>query len=153
MARHPLKVEDYIEKLAHALLVGATYELAALYAGISHDTFLKWRKQAAKAPAGTPLADLRERLKDAEGRAAIGWLAHIEKAAIDGDWKAAAWKLERRYPENYGRTMQKIALTDPSGEQPWDGTMGLAVLLHTTQIPQLPTNGHALPPPAYEPEP
>lgn len=35
-------------------------------------------------------------------------LSRIEKAA-DGDWRAAAWKLERLFPESYGR--RKFAST------------------------------------------
>jgi hypothetical protein len=140
--RPPLDVSRYIDKLVNALLVGATYELAALYAGISYDTFQRWRKKAATAKPGTPLAELRDRMAEAEGRAAIGWLAKIEQAASEGNWNAAAWKLERRYPETYGRTMQKLALTDPSGEQPWDATAGLAALLDAHRVRLAQTNGH-----------
>jgi hypothetical protein len=42
-------------------------------------------------------------VKEAEGKATVGWLAKIEKAASEGNWTAAAWKLERRYPNDYGR--------------------------------------------------
>lgn len=31
-------------------------------------------------------------------------LGIIDKAAIDGNWQAAAWKLERRWPEHFART-------------------------------------------------
>jgi len=106
MARKPIPVEPYIDKLEQALAIGATYELAAMYAGISVGTFAKWREQAAKAAPETPLGRLRDRLIQAEGRAAIGWLAKIEKAASEGDWHAAAWKMERRYPDQYGRKVQ-----------------------------------------------
>jgi hypothetical protein len=142
-------ITPYIDKLVNAILIGATYELAALYAGISVDTFGRWRKKAATAPAGTPLALLHERLQEAEGRAAIGWLAKIEKVATEGDWKAAAWKLERRYPETYGRTFQKVALTTPDGEAAAQPT----IIFLPAQSPSaeewaqsvqhlLPTNGH-----------
>ena len=103
MGRKPIPVEPYIAKLEHAILLGATYELAAAYAGISIDTFDRWRTNAETAAEGTALARLRARLRHAEGVAAIGWLAKIEQAATDGDWKAGAWKLERRYPAAYGR--------------------------------------------------
>jgi hypothetical protein len=106
MGRKPIPIEPYIDKLEQAILIGATYELAAMYAGISDKTFERWRRQAETARPGTPLALLRERLKQAEGRAAITWLAKIEKAASDGDWRAAAWKLEKRWPEVYGRRLQ-----------------------------------------------
>lgn len=119
-------ITPYIDKLVNAILIGATYELAALYAGISVDTFGRWRKKAATAAPGTPLALLHERLQEAEGRAAIGWLAKIETQANQGDWKAAAWKLERRYPETYGRTFNKVAFTDATGER--DGTLVVKVV-------------------------
>jgi transposase len=119
MGRKPIPVEPYIDKLEQAILLGATYELAAKYAGISWYTFQKWRDASVTAKEGTPLAELRNRLEQAEGRAAIGWLAKIERVASEGDWHAAAWKLERRYPEQFGRTMQKVAFTDPTGEQPY----------------------------------
>ena len=38
----------------------------------------------------------------------MGWLAKIEQAANQGHWQAAAWKLERRYPQEYGRTVQNV---------------------------------------------
>ena len=151
MGRKPIPIEPYIEKLEQAILLGATYELAAMYAGISDSTFQHWRKQAETAREGTPLATLRERLREAEGRAAIGWLAKIERAANEGNWQAASWKLERRYPESYGRTFNKLALTTPDGTQPWEPTVGLAALL---EVARTSTNGThpALPPPQAEPE-
>ena len=115
MSSTPIPVEDYIDKLEQAILIGATYQLAAMYAGISEKTFKRWRDAAETAEDGTPLADLRERLRQAEGRAAVGWLAKIEKVANEGDWKACAWKLERRWPEQYGRTVQNVALTGNNG--------------------------------------
>lgn len=116
MGRKSIPIEPYIDKLEQAMLLGARYDLAAMYAGISDQTFRRWRQQAEHAKEGTPLARLRDRLTQAEGRAAIGWLAKIEKAASEGNWQAAAWKLERRYPEDWGRhdrvdlqiTMQKV---------------------------------------------
>ena len=148
MARKPIPIEPYLDKLEQAILLGATYQIAAMYAGISERTFQTWRDKAATAPEGTPLAQLRERLRQAEGRAAITWLAKIEKAASEGNWQAASWKLERRYPETYGRTFNKVALTDASGEQSWEPTVGLAILLDAARngLPSPP----ALPPPPDE---
>jgi hypothetical protein len=106
MARKPIPVEPHIDKIEQAILLGASFEIAAKFAGISISTFERWRAQAEHARPGTALARLRERLSAAEGRAAIGWLAHIEQAARDGDWRASAWKLEHRYPEYYGKRVQ-----------------------------------------------
>jgi len=139
MGRKSLPIEPYIEKLEQAILIGATYELAAKYAGISIATFDKWRKQAETAKEGTPLADLRDRLTQAEGRAAIGWLAKIERAASEGNWQAASWKLERRYPDQYGRTgVQKLAFTDATGEHSAVPQLQI-VLSQEPQTPLLPS--------------
>jgi transposase len=140
MGRKAIPVEPYIDKLEQAILLGATYELAAKYAGISWYTFQKWRDQAVTAKEGTPLAHLRDRLEQAEGRAAIGWLAKIEKAANEGNWTAAAWKLQKRYPEAYDRSFHKHAFTDATGER--DGTLTLKVVYEdaidvTPEVPLL----------------
>lgn len=99
--------------------MGATYELAAQYGGISYVTFNTWQKRGQKelerveaAGKGAAIRE-KERLfvdfyratKKAEAEAAIMWLALIEKAANEGTWQAAAWKLERRYPHRYGKTV------------------------------------------------
>lgn len=87
---------EVVKRFTDALRVGSTYKLACDYAGITEETLSQWRK---KYP------EFSEALKEAEGGAAIKWLALIDKAAQDGTWQAAAWKLERRYPESYGRTV------------------------------------------------
>jgi transposase len=116
-------------RVCDALRLGATYELAAQYGGIAYNTFNEWRKRGeseldrmAKArkntdarPSECPFVEFYEATKDAESTAAIGWLAKIEKAASDGAWQAAAWKLERRYPNDYGRTVVQTEHSGPGG--------------------------------------
>lgn len=75
--------------------MGATYELAAGYGGISYELFRQWREKHVA---------FFDAVKAAEAEAAVGWLQKIE-AAADDSWQAAAWKLERRYPNEYGRTV------------------------------------------------
>jgi transposase len=100
MARPTKYTPETAKKIYDAIRVGATYELACAYAGISYETFNQWRKAKAQ---------FSEAVKEAEGGAAIKWLAQIDKAAQDGTWQAAAWKLERRYPREYGRTVMEHA--------------------------------------------
>lgn len=100
MARPTKYNEDTAKKLCNAIRLGATYKLACDFAGISEDTFANWRKR---------YADFSERIKQAEGQGVIGWLAKIEEAANGGAWQAAAWKLERRYPQLYGRQVVEHA--------------------------------------------
>lgn len=89
---------ETVTKLTDAIRLGATYALACHYAGIHIDTFMTWRNTKPEFSAA---------VKDAEGAGAVGWLRRIEQAATEGVWTAAAWKLERRYPQDYGRTIQE----------------------------------------------
>jgi CHASE1-domain containing sensor protein len=92
--------DDAVQRIEQAVTAGATYRLACQYAGISEDTFSAWRKR---------YPDFSERLARAESNAALRWLAKIEQLADqENDWRALAWKLERRYPQEYGKTTQDV---------------------------------------------
>lgn len=88
---------ETVDKIVQALKLGATRRLACAYAGISEDTFANYMQRS----------DFSDAVKGAEGHGAIQWLAKIEKAANEGSWQAAAWKMERLYPQEYGRTVQE----------------------------------------------
>lgn len=94
---------EVVKRLTDAIRLGATYELACHYAGIGTTQFYEWQKRKP---------EFADAIKEAEGGAAVGWLARIEQAAKDGTWQAAAWKLERRYPEQYGRQVVDVARRD-----------------------------------------
>jgi transposase len=99
------------ERFLQAIRVGATYDLACKFAGITYQTFLNWKERAEKDGSGE-FFEFFEDISKAEGLAAIKWLALLDKHAdIDPKW--AAWKLERRYPEQYGR--QRVELTGKDG--------------------------------------
>lgn len=103
MARPSKYTPDATTKIEQALSLGAYRVHAAAYAGITDDTFTNWM---ARYPEFSDL------VKRAEGRATVGWLAKIEAAANDGVWQAAAWKLERRYPQLYGRKVTEVSGED-----------------------------------------
>lgn len=118
-----------LARIVQALRLGATFELAAQYGGVSYDTFNNWRKRGAAElermerartrtdadPDELPFVQFFEATKAAEADAVVGWLAKIEKAASDGNWQAAAWKLERRYPRDYGRTVVSQEVSGKDG--------------------------------------
>lgn len=101
MARPTKYTPETVKKITDAIKLGATYKLACNYAGIDYSTFNEWQKTKPK---------FSEAVKAAEGEAAVKWLAKIEAAAVKS-WQAAAWKLERRYPQDYGRTIQDHNVT------------------------------------------
>lgn len=87
-----------------AIEAGATYELAAKAGGITYETFNEWRKADPQ---------FSEAIAKVEYEAALTRLNIIAAAARD-DWKAAAWWLERRFPESYGRQVR--AQVDHGGQ-------------------------------------
>lgn len=110
----PVKLSDTVQHtIVAALSVGATHEHAALSAGVSYRTFRRWMARGETATRGQ-FWQFCQAVKNAEANAAVRWLALIEKAANEGTWQAAAWKLERRYPELWGR--RDRVQVDHSGE-------------------------------------
>ena len=95
-----------LAKLCEAIKMGSTIELACKYAGIGHRTYYD---SLAKANAGDPKwASLLTDVESAEGAGAIQLLDVIRQSAVAGNWTAAAWVLERRYPMMYGRSESRF---------------------------------------------
>ena len=59
--------------------------------------------------------DFREAVEQAIAESEAHDLAVITSAAQRGDWKAAAWKLERRSPKRWGKRTQLEVSTDSEG--------------------------------------
>lgn len=115
MARPTKLTSDTIERLNQAIRLGATYALACQYAGIDYTTFRGWMVQGERAKSG-PFFEFFQAIKSAEGAGAVRWLTTIERAAEEGVWQAAAWKLERRYPQQYARKPVEVVDQDTSSE-------------------------------------
>ncbi len=122
MSRPLLLSQDMIKRIATAVRMGANKEMAMMYGGASFDAYNKWIKLARDLRKEMPDRELNERetlslelldtVEKAEAEAVVGWLAKIEQAANAGTWQAAAWKLERRYPRVYGRSVQEVVGPD-----------------------------------------
>jgi transposase len=94
MARPTKYSPERQQAIVAALQAGNTRTAAAAQAGISLDTFERWMDR---------FAEFCGAIKKAEADAEIHFAEQIEKAATDGSWQAAAWWLERRRPEAWGR--------------------------------------------------
>ena len=85
MARRSKFTPETIKRLTNAISVGSTYVLACKHAGISYEIFNQWR-QGRGFPQGTTAEQKMQfvdAIEKAEGDAAVGWLAKIEKAASE----------------------------------------------------------------------
>lgn len=106
----PSKLNDTVRKaIVQAVSHGAVFETAAAFAGVERVTFRAWltrgRKEIAEDKLDTPHALLVIELEKALADCEVMWLTAVGGAAVD-HWKAAAWLLERKWPERYGRRWQ-----------------------------------------------
>ena len=102
-----------VHKVARAMAAGLTKNLACAHAGISPSTLDMWMRKGENGDA--KFIQAWRTIGAAESEAAVAMLDVVGGAATgagtyDGtvqDWKAAAWMLERRFPREYGRTVQE----------------------------------------------
>lgn len=94
---------ERVKRFCDAIELGGTIGHAAGYAGFCERAYYNWIKDALENPDTSKYRDLPGMVRDAEARGVVSNLARIQTAAKNGTWQAAAWTLERRYPEIYGR--------------------------------------------------
>jgi hypothetical protein len=94
--------ESRMEKLLAALRAGAFRIDACHAAGIHYNTLLAWEKKGESKESGE-YVEFLDALRSAEAEASITNVEVITTAAQKGDWRAAAWFLEHKYPERWAR--------------------------------------------------
>lgn len=116
MAR-PTKLNKETQlKVVNAIKAGNYIETAAAYAGISRSTLYDWLKRGEREKQRLAKSS-RYRMKKAEA-IYVEFSDTVEKALAESEmrdvltigkaaeiqWQAAAWRLERKFPEKWGRT-------------------------------------------------
>lgn len=96
--RHKLTRET-LETALELKKGGANHKDIAAACGVCPQTFSTWANQ----PKTELQRELAEGLKKAEADYKNALCAIILRDAKKRDWKAAAWLLERKYPEEYSR--------------------------------------------------
>lgn len=87
---------------------GLTIAVAARLAGVADRTVYRWLERGRQP--GRRYAGHRELLAAVEHARAdreIDLVARMTYAAARGHWRAAAWLLEREYPERWGRPEER----------------------------------------------
>lgn len=92
---------DRAMRIIHLIRQGAPNRTAALATGITEDAFYKWMQKGREGREGYDQFVVEVEKAQAQGE--IERLNRISDAAINGNWQADAWYLERRYPERYGK--------------------------------------------------
>lgn len=105
--------EEVHRKIIKSLETGAYQVHAANAAGVSMSSLQLWVKLGREGdPRYVQFAEDvdRARANDALRNQAIISAAAVRK--IEGDWKAAAWNLERKFPKLYGRRVMMDNVDD-----------------------------------------
>lgn len=84
-------------------LIGAGNTVKTIYGAldISKQTWYNWLDKGEKAKSGL-YRKLYEEVEKAESKAESRYVTIIAQAA-EKEWQAAAWWLERKYPERWGK--------------------------------------------------
>lgn len=139
MAGRPDKLtEERARKIVNLIASGSYVETAAAACGVSKNTLYDWLKRGARAPHGkfkkfaddvaeaAAKAEARDVLvidRAASGHDVVRTTRKIEKGIVveetttttrEFDWRAAAWRLERKFPKRWG-LIERIEHSGPDG--------------------------------------
>lgn len=109
--------EAKTKALLDALRGGADVNTASQFAGLNYGTVYRWVERGQREnerleygydprPDEAPFLNLWQAMRKARAEAVVRNVAQIQKAANQGEWKAAAWWLERTVPEFYSKQRQ-----------------------------------------------
>ncbi len=102
MSGRPTKLTPEVrDRIVQAIKAGNYMETAAAYAGISKDTLYTWLRRGASEADGA-YAEFAAAVDQALASAETRDVALIGQAA-EKEWQAAAWRLERKFPDRWGR--------------------------------------------------
>lgn len=116
--------DDLIERVSQAIRNGAYIETAMKFVGVHVDQFYEWNKRAVqelkerndaenqgidRTPKYELYVRFHEAIQKAMAESELFDLNVITRAARDGIWQAAAWRLERKYPKRYGQNRTESA--------------------------------------------
>lgn len=126
----PIKLNQKIhDELVSVIRSGNYIETACAYVGIHKSTFYDWLRKGAKeidrveknprarvTKEMEPFVELSNAVEKALAHAEVRDVAIIGKAA-ETQWQAAAWRLERKFSDRWGRK-ERHELEHSGGDKP-----------------------------------
>ncbi|HPZ75026.1 MAG TPA: hypothetical protein PK723_04350 [Candidatus Pacearchaeota archaeon] len=114
MARRAKLTQELIEE-AYKLVSEGNYDKDVYpILGIGEVTWYRWLREGEIAKSGLK-RQFWQAIKKAEKEAIIKNVGVIQRSAELGNWQAAAWWLERRYHEDWGRKDKVDLAADKDG--------------------------------------
>ena len=115
MARPTKLTKKLQEEIVKVIKSGNYIETACAYVGIHKDSYYEWLKRGAREKerlrknprarikkSEQPFVEFSDAVEKALAHAEVRDVAIIGKAAEE-NWQAAAWRLERKFPNKWGR--------------------------------------------------
>ena len=107
------------ERIVKVIRKGNYFETAVAYAGVPRSTFYDWLRRG-REERDRVSKDARLRVRQTEEKF-VNFSIAVEQAlaesemdsldiivkASDNNWQASAWRLERRFPDRWGRKVQQ----------------------------------------------
>lgn len=103
---------EQLQGILDGIAAGASVERSCQAVGIEHSKLYRWIKQSKRGDASPELRKFAADIDMAKGDSEVRCLQIIANAAPT-QWQAAAWLLERRFPDQY-------ALRKPEGDRARD---------------------------------
>lgn len=133
-ARPDSITEDMTVHMERLLAAGNYIAVACQVVGLPRSTYQEWMAKGSRdGPGYTPYRIFAQRIEVALAKGEATKVAQIARAASGekGDWKAAAWMLERQVPERWAKPSQRVHSESAEGhaQQASTGEPGLRDLL------------------------
>ena len=109
-------IQETLAKVAQGLKLGLTFDKSARAAGLNPVTFYRWKllaEKEKKEPYASAFEVIHRSLAEGE-KTLAGRIYNSSKK----DWRAAAWLLERRDPDNWHLDSKKSQSSDDVVEVP-----------------------------------
>jgi transposase len=116
MGRHTKLTPVVHGKIIGYLGADAYLEHAAEAVGVGRATVYDWLRRGEADEPEEPYASFAADVRKAQAESVVRSLIVISKAEQSGDWKAAAWKLERKHPKLFAQTSRHELTGKDGGE-------------------------------------
>jgi len=118
MARPSIINDTLIARFCFVIRVSGSIQTAIMDTGIGRESYVRWAREVRERRASKAKVKFIRAAEQAE--ADFKMLRERQLSLYFGKhWKAVAWWLERRYPDEYGRRRRlPLADMDGSAEQP-----------------------------------
>lgn len=101
MARPAKLTPELTQEITTYIRDGNSPTISATLVGISPSTYFNWMSKGSNQEPR--FMEFLESIERANAQSIVNRVAHISRAADSGNWRAAAWLLERMAPESFGK--------------------------------------------------